>query len=517
MKNRKTSIITTHISIILALLTVFGMIFFSPVVSAETYGNYSYSVSGGEATITGFSGSGDITVPSVINGYPVTEIGKYAFHHCNSLTGIIIPDCVRTIADYSFTNCPSLKSVTIGNGVTDIGFEAFMTCPKLETLRFGNGLKRIGEVAFCGCGLLKEIVFPDSLEVIGGGSFTECSALKTVKLGKNVSKIGETAFYGCGKLDEITVDEGNGYFVTIDGVLYTKDVTEIVWCPASKTGIDIPESVTVIGDGAFAGCGQIKNFAIPKNVTRIGATAFMEFNTLTDLVIPDGVEYIGRTAFSHISTLKTVKIGSGLKSISPGLFIGCKSLTSLVVSEGVTEIGEKAFYDCTSLKTVTIPGSVTSMGDDVFGNCYALTEINFGGTRSEWDAISANADVPEDTIIHYSYVYPEDVSTHFDESITCAAALVLKDSIDIKIYVNGVTPEIISNGCCVNYSKDGGVSYTQAFFDDAHFIEDGKFGFTVAYLSANQMTKQFVFKICDDQREAVFKNLSSLIILFPQC
>ncbi len=407
MKNRKTSVITTHISIILALLTVFGMISISPVVSAETYGNYSYSVSGGEATITGFSGSGDITVPSKIGGYPVRAIGVRAFFNKASLTSVVIPDSVRTIADYSFMSCSSLKSVTIGNGVTDIGVEAFMTCPKLETLRFGNGLKRIGEVAFCGCGLLKEIVFPDSLEVIGGGSFTECSALKTVKLGKSVSEIGETAFYGCGKLNEITVDEGNGSFVSIDGVLYTKDVTEVVWCPISKTEIDLPESVTIIGKGAFAGCGHIKDFAIPGNVTKIGPSAFMEFNTLTDLIIPDSVENVGRYAFSHISTLKSVTIGKGLKGISDGLFIGCKSLTSLTIPEGVTEIGKEAFKDCSSLKTVTIPAGVTSIGADVFTNCYALTDIYFGGTRSEWNSISANASVPEDTVVHFGEIPPD--------------------------------------------------------------------------------------------------------------
>ena len=406
MKSNKKPVLAVHISIILVVLTVLGMISFLPAY-AGTSGYYSYSVSGGEATITGFSGSGDVIIPSEIDGYPVTTIGVRAFLNKPSLTSVVIPDSVRTIADYSFMSNPSLVSVTVGNGVTDIGLEAFMSCASLKTLKLGNGLKRIGDIAFCGCNQLEEVVFPDSLEVIGGGSFTECSALKTVKLGKNVSKIGETAFYGCGKLDEITVDEGNGSFVSIDGVLYTKDVTEIVWCPASKTGIDIPESVTVIGDGAFAGCGQIKDFAIPKNVTRIGATAFMEFNTLTDLVIPDGVEYIGRTAFSHISTLKTVKIGSGLKSISTGLFIGCKSLAELTVPEGVTEIEKGAFKDCSSLKTITIPGSVTRMGDDVFGNCYALTEINFGGTRSEWDAISANADVPEDTVVHFGEIPPD--------------------------------------------------------------------------------------------------------------
>ncbi|MBQ6678135.1 MAG: leucine-rich repeat protein [Clostridia bacterium] len=401
MKSNKKSVLTVCVSMILAVLAVFEVISFSPAY-AGTSGSYTYSVSGGEATIIGFSGSGDVTIPSEIDGYPVTAIGERAFFHKLSLTSVVIPDSVRAIADYSFMSNPSLVSVTIGNGVTDVGLEAFMSCTKLETLKFGNSLRRIGSAAFCACDLLEEVIIPDSVEIIGSGSFTNCTVLKTVKLGKSVYEIEKNAFYGCGILNEISVDEENGSFVSIDTVLYTKDMTEIIWCPMSKTTIDLPESVTIIGDGAFAGCGHIKDFSIPENVTIIGADAFMTCDSLTDLVISDSVVEAGEHAFAHISTLKSVNIGMGLEKISEGLFEGCKSLTDLTVPEGVTEIGQEAFKDCSSLKTITIPASVTSIGNEAFGKCYSLTDVYFGGTRSEWNVISANADVPEDAKVSCS-------------------------------------------------------------------------------------------------------------------
>ena len=257
MKNRKKTALTIFASVILAVLTILGVIMISPVAFGASYDDYTYSVSNGEATITGFSGSGDITIPSEIDGYPVTGIGERAFHHNLSLTSVVIPDSVKTIADFSFMSCHSLESVTLGNGVIDIGLEAFMSCDHLNNLKLGNSLKRIGGGAFATCKSIEEVVFPDSVEVIESFSFGYCSSLKTVRLGEGVSEIEVLAFYGCEEINEITVDEENNSFVSIDQILYTKDMATIVWCPTSKTEIALPETVTAIGDSAFASCRSI--------------------------------------------------------------------------------------------------------------------------------------------------------------------------------------------------------------------------------------------------------------------
>lgn len=92
-----------------------------------TEGYYTYSVSNNEATITDVDTdiSGDIVIPDTLGGYPVTEIGVYAFEFCRGLTSVIIPDSVVLINRESFSGCGELSSVIIGNSVTTIGVEAF--------------------------------------------------------------------------------------------------------------------------------------------------------------------------------------------------------------------------------------------------------------------------------------------------------------------------------------------------------------------------------------------------------
>ena len=107
-------------------------------VSAVKSGYYTYSVSGGTATIEDVDTliSGDITIPSTLGGYTVTSIGSTAFYMCYDLTSITIPDSVTSIGYYAFGYCDNLTSVTLGNSVTSIGIEAFNNCDKLTRVYY---------------------------------------------------------------------------------------------------------------------------------------------------------------------------------------------------------------------------------------------------------------------------------------------------------------------------------------------------------------------------------------------
>ena len=144
-------------------------------------------------------------------------------------------------------------------------------------------------------------------------------------------------------------------------------------CPI--TSIEIPNSVTNIGQNAFAACSGLTSVIIPNSVTSIGTQAFVMCSNLEYINIPDSVTSIGGSAFSSCSGLTSVTIGNSVTSIGEAAFEECSSLPSVTIPNSVTSIGEAAFYNCRSLTSVTIPNSVTNISDSTFYNCSSLPSV----------------------------------------------------------------------------------------------------------------------------------------------
>ncbi|MBD5441529.1 MAG: leucine-rich repeat protein [Treponema sp.] len=104
------------------------------------------------------------------------------------------------------------------------------------------------------------------------------------------------------------------------------------------------------------------------------------------VIIPEGVTGIGEEAFLSGGKLTSVEIPGSVTFIGSSAFWGC-GLTNVTIPDGVKSIGSKAFYNCKNLTSVTIGGGVTSFGDEVFDGCANLTEIQFKGTKAQWNAI----------------------------------------------------------------------------------------------------------------------------------
>ena len=160
--------------------------------------------------------------------------------------------------------------------------------------------------------------------------------------------------------------------------------------------ITIPDTITSIGEGAFAGCVGLTGITIPDSVKRIEKEAFRDCSKLTSVIISDGVTNIGTSVFrgctklenitlpdsiktiggwtfSECDSLESITIPRKVKRIGHSTFESCFNLTSIVIPNGVTSIGERAFSGCTSLKSITIPDSVTSIGEDAFEDCDNIT------------------------------------------------------------------------------------------------------------------------------------------------
>ncbi len=215
------------VALLLSLIPA-GAVEFSLTASAAKEGDYTYSVSGGEATITDVktSISGNVVIPSTLGGYPVTSIGEYAFsdcrslasvtigdsvtslgacafYYCDSLTSVTIGNGVTSIREYAFSCCYSLASVTIGNSVTSIGDEAFYNCTALQSVTMGNGVSYLRNYVFYGCTALTSFAIPSSVETIGEGAFSGCTALREVSIPISVKRVNYLAFSDCTALETV--------------------------------------------------------------------------------------------------------------------------------------------------------------------------------------------------------------------------------------------------------------------------------------------------------------------------
>lgn len=186
------------------------------------------------------------------------------------------------------------------------------------------------------------------------------------------------------------------YSVDICNITGLKDktVSEII----------IPNYVTSIGSGAFAGCSGLTSVTIGNGVTSIGRSAFSYCSGLTSVTIPDSVTSIGNYAFFGCSGLTSVTIPNSVTSIGDYAFYNCSGLTSVTIGNGVTSIGEWAFYGCSGLTSVTIGSNVTSIGNSAFSDCSGLNNITYTGTIADWKKITKGYDwrykVPTTCIIH---------------------------------------------------------------------------------------------------------------------
>ena len=133
------------------------------------------------------------------------------------------------------------------------------------------------------------------------------------------------------------------------------------------TKIDVPASVTKIGDGAFMDCGALSEIRVSA-----GNTAYQSIDG--NLYSKDGktlIQYaIGKTdgAFT---------LPSGVEKIAAYAFYDCGNLTSVVLGDGVTSVGDYAFQYCGKLESGVLGKDVTSVGESAFGFCLRLTSATF--------------------------------------------------------------------------------------------------------------------------------------------
>lgn len=214
--------------------------------------NFTFTTENDEISITGYIGSRDnVTIPSRVNGFPVTGVGEYSFGFRETLMRVSIPDSV-VIIDHGAFIYTNIQSVNI----------------------------------------------PERLTCIGEGAFAHTNLIE-VTIPARVSSIGHFAFGENKKLTDITVSDNNPVYSSVDGVLFNKDKTRLIQYPSSRIGdsYEIPETVETIAFAAFQNSAKLHTVLIPEGVKYIKEGAFASCVNLRTVNIPESVISIEANVF----------------------------------------------------------------------------------------------------------------------------------------------------------------------------------------------------------------------------
>ena len=366
---------------------MFGSISF-PVLNHSYTGNVSvyaadiaYEAEGGNIYInsSGYiknadSGITSAVIPDTIDGIQIVGVARGAFYEHQNLESITLPDTVTTIETNAFSGCTNLKSINLSANTQRIYKYAFASCTSLEEIVMPDTVTMLDESVFYNCTGLKNVVLSNSVIAIDNTVFYNCTSLKSIDIPASVVSISPVAFGKCSSLEQINVDSSNEKYCSVNGVVYSKDMTELRNFPAgsSETTVNIPDSVTYISEYAFQNCTGLISVNIPDSVTEIANYAFYDCAGLKSINIPDSVTSMGHYVFPQCTELTKAKLPAHIKIISGGLFSGCAKLKNVTIPDEVTYIGNQVFANCTDLESVTIPASVTYIDPDIFDNCPQL-------------------------------------------------------------------------------------------------------------------------------------------------
>lgn len=384
MKRKK---LTALLLCIALTVSIFSNLSFSvaaiEINSLENYLTFEEVYSGGGLELLYYritdcdtSVSGEITVRSQYNGYPVTDIGDSAFAGCKQITSVIISEGIETIGARAFQGCTSLEKVFIPKTLKTTLSTPFAGCTSLKGIyisdlpawcnvnfstRQGNPLLLAGNL-YLNDELVENLVFTESITDIPYVAFFGCTSLKSVTFSDKTEHIGESAFYGCSNLSEINIPDAP---IHIEKTAFGNTAYY-----ANKENWE--NENLYIDNHLIIGKDTEKEYTVKDGTVTVADYAF-DGNLLTveTLNLPDSLQRIGDYSFFGSLNLTTVNFGTGLKHIGKYAFANSIMMDEVVLNEGLEFIDDYAFYD-SALQTLHFPSTLVTFNPLAF---FCTTDI----------------------------------------------------------------------------------------------------------------------------------------------
>lgn len=368
-------------------------------------GDWEYAVNpdGASVSITRYTGSASsVTVPAMLGGMPVTELGEYAFENNASLSSVVLPAGLERIGWGAFARCTALSHIDIPEGVTYIGNVAFTDCTALSSITLPGTLTQIEAYAFSGCTSLAAVELPDSVTEIGSHLFEDCASLSSVRLPNRLTCVEMNMFSHCTSLTALELPES----------LRSIDVCAFAGCTGLKS-LRIPDRVDSILDFAFEDCESLQEIALPAELRELWGGAFCGCSSLREIVLPDSVIIIsddpvpfdecpaavyaaqdsltadvlraGGIAFTALPAAgyPTLTLPNALTALSAEA-LSATDARKVVVDAACRSVCSRAFADCARLRAVEFRAADVDIALDAFVGCGdSLLLIGPGGSDVE--------------------------------------------------------------------------------------------------------------------------------------
>lgn len=337
----------------------------------------------------------------------MTGIGESAFSGCEVLVSDAlyspITENMVTIGASAFMGCKGeqFTAVTIPASVTKLEQNTFANCLSLATVTFTNteSVTEIAAMCFANDGALTECELPAKLEVLGDSAFG-ATALTHVRIPVTLRE-AKQPFSKCQQIGQIEWEEGltkviDNLFQNMESNLkvdFQNQITEIgnhAFDSSLITGITGTNNLVKIGEYAFNSCKGISGKVELPAVTEIHAYAFSKIFA-TDFEISENITLIDNGAFMNCTNLKAINKNDGVADVDLGnmtklaeigkqAFAGCSSIVSLRLSGTITKINDSAFSKLTTLANVKFndngEAGTTELGSSVFSGCTNLVEVS---------------------------------------------------------------------------------------------------------------------------------------------